>query len=443
MPVDVKYCAPHPHIGETLTARYLRNEMPRRSVVLVKYHLPTRSGTLEIDLVVINRNGVYLLEVKHWIGRIQAGQVKWQHSSGDLRDNPVIGIEHKAKVMHSFLDRRDLGYVSVVGLVVLSNNNEIDGNDHKVFKLDESLINALTGRAYVFHPNSPTLSDKTIHRLRKVILDSRVTDAEQRIAGYRILSQKDREYYVDLEAEDPEFAERKVRIKQYDVREISSSKEIEKAVWHFKRDMAALLKAGPHPNLLIPYRFHRDPSSDERYYLVMEWPWGQTLAERIAAGPITWAEQFHILKNGAAALAHCHEQQVIHRNITPYAIYLTDEGRVKVGDFDFAKMPPVTLSLSQTGLMRIAGRHLSPELAFNVHDVDVCADIYSLGVVWYDMLFRPPDDEPLDRGRIAHASLSRSGKKLLCSMLAEPRSERPTSMVEVKDQLERLSKDLH
>lgn len=447
MSVKVIQCGPHAHPGEVLTTNYLRHHLPCGSIVLVNYYLRDRLGTLEIDHVVINRNGVYLLEVKHWI-RIEANQVHWRNKCGDLVKSPIISIERKVRVMHGFLKEqsREWERVSVVGLVVLSRKpdefNCTDPNAHKVFELNESLIEALTDREYVFRPSSPTLSSDEIDRLQTAILDSHVTEAERLVAGYRVLSRRDRGYYIDIEGQDPQFPDHKVRIKQYDVPQASSTVEIENAVRRFKRDMTALTQAEPHPNLLMPHKFHCDTSYSERYYLVMEWPWGRTLAERIAAGPIILAEQLHILKNVAAALAHCHEQRVIHRNLTPHAIYLTTDGRVKVGDFDFAKMPAVTRSLSLTGVFPVSGRHVSPEVVFNVHDVDGRADIYSLGTVWYDMLFCPAADDPLERRRIARTQMSKDSQNLLHSMVADQRSKRIKSMAKVKDRLDKLANDL-
>jgi len=71
---EVVHCHPNPHIGETLTVNFLRHHLPG-GVLLVNYHLPDGAGTQEIDVVVLNYNGVYLLEVKHWYGPIEADQV--------------------------------------------------------------------------------------------------------------------------------------------------------------------------------------------------------------------------------------------------------------------------------------------------------------------------------------------------------------------------------
>jgi serine/threonine protein kinase len=421
-----------------LTVNFLRHHLPG-GVLLVNYHLPDVAGTQEIDVVVLNHNGVYLLEVKHWIGPVEADQVHWRHASGDMRLSPIPIVEQKAKQMHGFLASHGWENISVVGLVVLSKGvgalTISDPQSHKVFGLHENLIEALTGRDYVFHPKCRTLRSSELRRLRNAILDSHVADAERRVAGFRVLEERDRDFYMELIAEDAEFAGRKVRIKQYDVPTIGSARELEEAVSRFKRDMAALVEAGPHPNLVMPYQFRRDESSDERYYLILEWVGDQTLADRLAAGPIEPDEQLRILGDVAAALAHCHAHSVYHRNLSPASIHLTSDGRAKVGDFDFAKVPTISRTLAETGKRLVEGRHIAPEQAFHARDVDARADVYSLGTVWYDMLFRPGPDEPLDRERIAQSSLSEDGRQILLSMLAERRNERPAGMAEVQQWL--------
>ena len=443
--VEVIHCHPHPHAGETLTTNYLRHHLPN-GVLLVNYHLPDGTGTQEIDLVVLNHNGVYLLEVKHWLGPIEADQLHWRHASGDLRSSPIPIVEQKAKIMSGFLASQGWRNVSVVGLVVLSKGISAlkisDPQAHKVFGLHESLIAALTGREFVFRPDARILRGSELHRLRTTILDSHVTDVERCVAGYRIRSQvfqKKPGFCVEMIAEDPEFPGRTVRIKQYDVPAVGSLRELEQAVSRFKRDMAALVQAGRHPSLVMPHRFQRDESSDERYYLVLEWAGDGTLAERLAAGPIPPDGQLQILNDVAAALAHCHAHGVYHRNLSPASVYLTPEGRAMVGDFDFARVPTVSRTLAQTGTLLVAGRHVSPEQAFHASDVDARADVYALGAVWYDMLFHPSADEPLDRARMAQAPLPEDGREVLCSMLAERRSDRPASMEEVQDWLKMVA----
>ena len=439
--VQVIHCHPNPHVGETLTVNYLRHHLSS-GVLLVNYHLPDGTGTLEIDVVVLNYNCVYLLEVKHWLGPIEADQMHWRHSSGDLRRSPIPIIEQKAKITNGFLARQGWHDISVVGLIVLSKGTGAlainDPQAHKVFGLHESLLEALTGREYVYRQDAPALRGHEIEQLRETILASHVTGAERQVTGYRVIEERERDLYVDLVAEDPEFSGRKVRIKQYDMPAIGSTQDLEKAVARFKRDMAALVEAGPHPNLVMPYQFRRDESSDERYYLVLEWTGEGSLADRIAGGPIEIEEQLSILDDVAAALAHCHAHEVYHRNLSPTSIYLTATGQAKVGNFDFARVPAITRTLAQTGIRLVTGRHVSPEQAFHAHNVDARADVYSLGAVWYDMMFRPGPDDVLDRDRIDGAPLSDDGKEILRMMLTERRAERPASMEKVREWLDLL-----
>lgn len=443
--IEITHCHTKPHIGETLTANYLRHNLPS-GVVLLNYHLPDGAGTLEIDAVVLNHNGVYLLEVKHWYGAIEADQTHWRHSSGNLRPSPIPGIEQKAKIVNGFLKDRGWHNISVTGLVVLSKGTGAlridDPQAHKVFGLHDSLIAALTGRDYVFHPNCRILSGSEVDRLRRTFHSSHVAGAERRVAGYRIVAEYDRGLFVELIAEDPEFDGRRVRIKQYDVQAAGSARELQAAAERFKRDMAALFQAGFHPHLVLPHRFLRDGSSDERYYLILDWAGDHTLATRLAAGSIEPAEQLHILVDAAAALDHCHAHGVVHRNLTPASIYLAPNGPVKVGDFDFARVPAISKTLAATGHTLVTGRHVPPEQAFHASNVDARADIYALGAVWYDMLFRPAAGESLDRVRIDDAPISEDGRDFLRSMLAEDRCQRPGSMADLRECLAILAEEL-
>jgi serine/threonine protein kinase len=439
--INVTHCMPHPHIGETLTVNYLRHQLSS-GVLLVNYHLPDVTGTQEIDVVVLNYNGVYLLEVKHWIGPIEGDQVHWRHASGDLRRSPIPIIEQKAKIAHGFLAQRGWGDVSVTGLVVLSKGAGAlqldDPQKHKVFGLHESLVEALTGRDYVFHPRSRTLSGSEVQRLRQALLDSHVTDAERRVAGYRVLEERERSHYVELIAEDPEFAGRKVRIKQYDVPAIGSQRELEEAVARFKRDMAALVAAGPHPNLVMPYRFQRDESSDERYYLVLAWTGERTLAERLSEGPIPLDEQLRILTDVATALMHCHQHGIVHRNLTPHSIYVPGDKLARVSDFDFARVPAIGKTISKTGQALVENKYIAPEQLDNPRQADFRADLYSLGAIWYDMLLQRPENEPVRLALMAKSDLSDDIRGLLGSLLAPYPDDRPASTGEVKEWFEIL-----
>lgn len=445
--VQVKHCGPRPHRGETLTANYLRHHLPAGKI-LVNYYLPVYHSTREIDLVVLTHSGVYLLEVKHWTGAIKADQKTWRHR-GENRPNPIPTIQNKAKIMHSFLERRNWHNVSVLGLVVLSKGREalgVHGSirdevleekvrqeiDENVFGLHSSLVDVLTSRK--FHPDRRTLQNTELNELCDTIFTAHVNDVERQIHGYHILKEQDRGHYVELIGET-EFSD-KVRIKQYDVPYVGSERELDRAIDRFRRDMDALKAAGRHINLLMPYRFRRDENSDERHYLILEWTGDQTLADRLAAGPIELSEQKRILADIADGLAHCHQRGIYHRNLSPSSVYLTPQGRAVVGDFDFARVPTVSRTLSTQSKSLIVGRHVAPEQLMQLPEIDQRADVFSLGVIWYDMVFRPAEDDAVERERIATAPLPDYDKDVMRMMLTTSHLERIQSMQEVQQYLD-------
>jgi len=448
--IQVRYCKGHisPHVGEELTAVYLRQNLPD-GVLLVNYYLPDGTGMLEMDVVVINQNGVYVLEVKHWWGKIEAYPDHWRHvNSNEKRDNPTPGVQRKASVLYSWLQKQGWAQVSVKGFTVLSKGLKLlerspgYGYADWEFTLDQKLLAALTGRQYVHDHRWPRLSSTQIQRLADTLFATHQPNGAVQLFGFRVTGRQERGYYADLTAVDLEIPTRQVRIKAYRLPGISSGTELETAVKQFKRDMNALLQAGAHPNLVYPLKFLRDPSADDGYFLILDWPGEQTLADRLADGPLPLAQQWPILHDVATALAHCHKQGVVHRNLSPASVYLAANGQARLGDFDFARVPVIshtfTRSMLDSTLSLLTGRYVAPEQKLNLHYIDERADVYALGALWYDMLFAPPPDAPLLRERIEETPLSATAKQFWQTLVAEGRLERPSAMSDVCQQLHHL-----
>src|SRR5947207_2379411 len=90
--------------GERRVLQRLRDELPSTWVVLSNLYLRLSSATvLEIDAVVIGRDGIWALETKDWSGKITGDALHWQLDDGSIRDSPPASIERKAKALHSYL----------------------------------------------------------------------------------------------------------------------------------------------------------------------------------------------------------------------------------------------------------------------------------------------------------------------------------------------------
>src|SRR5215472_17585138 len=157
----------------------------------------------------------------------------------------------------------------------------------------------------------------------------------------------------------------------------------------FQRE-AQVLASLNHPNIAAIYGL-------EDHAIVMELVEGPTLADRIAQGPVSIEEALPIAKQIAEALEAAHEKGVIHRDLKPGNVKATPEGVVKVLDFGLAKTaearvtsnasisPTLTIRATEAGFIMGSAAYMSPEQAAG-KPVDKRADIWSLGVVLWEML---------------------------------------------------------
>ena len=174
----------------------------------------------------------------------------------------------------------------------------------------------------------------------------------------------------------------------------------------FTREAKALAKL-LHPNIVALFEFGQ---ADGIYYLLMEYVDGVSLGQLLRASRVSAREALAIVPQICDALQYAHDQGIVHRDIKPENILLDRRGRVKVADFGLAKLvksdAPLTPALSPsdgervaakpaegkapmlTGVGKIMGtpNYMAPEQVEHPGEVDHRADIYALGVVFYQML---------------------------------------------------------
>lgn len=156
----------------------------------------------------------------------------------------------------------------------------------------------------------------------------------------------------------------------------------EEFVERFRRE-AQSAAALSHPNIVSIY--DRGGSEDGTYYIAMEYLPGGTLKDRVlkkgALPPKTAAE---VAKQIAEALRAAHDRGVVHRDIKPHNILITEAGDIKVTDFGIARAASSS-TMTKTGAVMGTAHYISPEQAMG-ESVGPASDLYSLGVVLYEML---------------------------------------------------------
>ena len=153
----------------------------------------------------------------------------------------------------------------------------------------------------------------------------------------------------------------------------------------FNREARALARLS-HPNIVAVYDFGQ--AVDVPYFL-MEYVEGWTLREVVRSGRLSPADTIRIVMQICEALQFAHDEGVVHRDIKPENILLDQKGRVKIADFGIAKvLDQPTQDIGLTGARDVVGTapYMAPEQIENPHNVDHRADIFSLGVVFYELL---------------------------------------------------------
>jgi serine/threonine protein kinase len=201
-----------------------------------------------------------------------------------------------------------------------------------------------------------------------------------RIGRYRVLQRLGSGGSSDVYLAEDSMLRRKVALKILRSRDADDGQ-----IRCFEREAqcASLLN---HPNIVTVFDIGRE---DEMQYIATEHIDGETLRERLDRGPMTAAEAVDVAFAVAGALVAAHEAWVVHRDIKPENIMLRRDGVVKVLDFGVAALygdgdrtDPLRRRESLTGTLP----YLSPEQVRGDSIIDTRSDIYSLGVVLYEML---------------------------------------------------------
>src|ERR1700675_797426 len=162
----------------------------------------------------------------------------------------------------------------------------------------------------------------------------------------------------------------------------------------FERE-AKILASLNHSNIATIFGLEH---SDGVQYLVMELVAGETLAERVKAGPLPIEEALTVAKQIAEALEAAHEKGIIHRDLKPANVKVTPEGKVKVLDFGLAKAiagdtsnqdignsPTLSIAPTMQGVILGTAAYMSPEQAKG-RALDKRTDIWAFGCVLYELL---------------------------------------------------------
>ena len=199
----------------------------------------------------------------------------------------------------------------------------------------------------------------------------------EKIGRYEVISEIGRGGMATVyEAQDPVF-NRRVAIKMLPAELLHDPSFRTR----FERE-AKTIAALEHSAIVPVYDFGEH---EGKPYFVMRLMSGKSLADRIAKGPFSLAEVVHIVSRVAGALDEAHAKEIVHRDLKPANILFDQHGEPFLADFGISKLSQSATTLTGNAIVGTPA-YMSPEQGQGEQDIDGRSDIYSLGVIVYEML---------------------------------------------------------
>ncbi|TAK28176.1 MAG: hypothetical protein EPO21_23075 [Chloroflexota bacterium] len=431
--------------GERRVIRFLDDGLPADYQIYHSLERYDRGQTYEWDVLVLTPHALFCLEVKDWRGQIVGNDREWVLGDGVVRRNPYWLANRKAQILKHRLTRSDvfLDRVWTQALVVMAYDRvelRLKGDSARfVVTLRDVIAKISDAGNQQWAGHDIRASFGKVHDV--LTRDFKPVTSAREVAQFRLLEQIGvSDLYSEWRAKNRYSANpTPVRLKIYAPDPYLPAEKQAEQLRLISRDFEAAQRLGSHPNLRAARDFF--PTGDGgKYVLVLDDLVGASLAGELIAGhSLTYEHKLRIVEDIAAGLAHAHACKVVHRDVRPANIWLAPTGAILV-NFDCARLGNGgTATIRSAVSDSLDDRYLAPEVTISASNATSASDVYSLGVVLYELLTGQlqaqtgPTPAPSAFDALVDAELD----KLALKMLSPDQSDRPGAE-EVRDSLARL-----
>jgi len=451
--------------SEARAIKRFAKDLPDDCFVFHNFEVTTGRGLpYEYDIAVLTPHALYHVEVKGYHGEIRGNPMQWIFENGGVFPSPIPLANKKTKILAGKLKQYSprLDGVFVETLILLT-------EDRARAKLNDDqagrVVHLRDAVARLSDPRYLPVSTGNISALANLVCEALFTTRPakkvQRIGLYDIVSKLDQDDRFTVFLARHRFIQTQplIVLKVYHLDVYATAEEKQYHIREIFHSQDAMRLLGMHPNLVRSgdmFAWNDDNFVEPVGYVeggqLLEWA-----LDKHSERALTWDEKTRIIKGVAAGLAHAHKHGVIHRDIRPRNIVIAPGGIVKLGNFDLAFIPEApNLSIARSVRDHVDRRYVAPAIWQNPNDVVPASDVYSLGLVFYQLIAgQPPlhDVEAVLAGRgpaidakLLAAELGRSDSpnfmgdpagaaEVIGRMCAPQRSDRYATLAEALDDL--------
>lgn len=385
---------------------YLRDRLPDNYALLHNFEIERQCERFEIDIALLTPHALYLIDVKGTRGTIDVYGNRWYPEGRGPYPSPLGKLRGHARTVKGLVTQANPGRHELddiyVDAAILLTAPDAHLNDREQLDADRVVKLKDAERYFKDVTRIPARFSKNIVRQQKLILHAlnvvKPAAAVQRFGHWDVKEKLGAaQAYTEFRAENV-FAGGTARLRVYQA-DPYQPEEVRKAqVNRITNAYRALSKLPLHPNIVAARDFF--PTDDDKsFILILDDAPGQALTVHMARPQLalTLDQKWRVAKDLLAALAHAHQHGVVHRNLTPGAILIGQDGTTRITDFDFAK-PSVDRSLTIAAdiVDLVEKAYVAPEAFREPSAASSASDIFSAGVSLYELFTgeRPFAGEP-------------------------------------------------
>jgi hypothetical protein len=376
----------------------LGKALPEDCFVFHNFELTTGRGLpYEYDIAVLTPHAVYHLEVKGYRGDIRGNQLQWVFENGNVYPSPIPLANKKTKVLADKLRRYSprLDEVFVDTLVVLTDDRaRIKIKDDQA----DRVVHLRDAAARLEDPSRLPVGGRKLQPLYDMVCEAMFTTKPaarvKQIGLYDVVEKIDQDdrFTVYLAKHRYIATQPYTTLKVFHFNVYANDEEKRYRLREVFHGQDAMRLLGSHPNLLRTgdmFAWNDDSFVEPVEYLERGRNL-ETLLTKGVARRLTWEHKKRIIKGVAAGLAHAHRREVIHRDVRPRNILVTPR-EVKLANFDMAFIPDApSLSIAKSVRSHFDRLYVAPAVWLNPRDVAPASDVYSLGLVFYQLITGQP-----------------------------------------------------